>query len=434
LSGSVGSIGVYTVHEDRSAADAQAGRKYTYIHAGPYKTEGNPHEPLTQDGRQFRQEQVNELYDEFLSAVARGRNTSVESVKRNFGGGRMYTATKALEAGMVDGVTTTDNLIGHMLNQPRKIQVAIGNKRAAGVLTDGVLTLSALDEEMQKVIKFAISSGTGTKLEHADVEHSEPGTGSPPAPRRDGDSDKAADTASRRDPLPLPADDPKAPKPNARSNGGNVANENESLESKIRTALNLSADASDSEVETTIANLVAEVEPLRQATAHATEEQRFAREYPAMYREHVEQREQNISNRATAFVDSVRTTKTAVGERLVDSKFGMSALAADTVLDAHKKFAKGEGTLADFEKSIAVIMNGGMVEYGERGSSIPVTETGVDTSTMAGISNTRQLFANKVAEIQESDKVDYKTALNLAAQRYPDLAAAYKVTVPGAEG
>jgi ClpP class serine protease len=44
-SGSVGSIGAYTVHEDQSTYDANEGIKYTFISAGPYKTEGNPHEP-----------------------------------------------------------------------------------------------------------------------------------------------------------------------------------------------------------------------------------------------------------------------------------------------------------------------------------------------------------------------------------------------------
>src|SRR5262245_48723542 len=49
-SGSVGSIGVYTVHEDQSGHDAQTGHRFTYISAGRYKTEGNPHEPLTSEG------------------------------------------------------------------------------------------------------------------------------------------------------------------------------------------------------------------------------------------------------------------------------------------------------------------------------------------------------------------------------------------------
>jgi len=43
--GLTGSIGVYTVHEDLSAASEAAGVKVTYISAGKYKTESQPFQP-----------------------------------------------------------------------------------------------------------------------------------------------------------------------------------------------------------------------------------------------------------------------------------------------------------------------------------------------------------------------------------------------------
>jgi signal peptide peptidase SppA len=49
-SGLVGSIGVYQMHVDASEAVADEGLKVTYISAGKYKTEGNPHEPAVRRG------------------------------------------------------------------------------------------------------------------------------------------------------------------------------------------------------------------------------------------------------------------------------------------------------------------------------------------------------------------------------------------------
>ena len=45
----VGSIGVYSIHEDLSAALEQLGVKLTYISAGKYKVEGNDTQPLTEE-------------------------------------------------------------------------------------------------------------------------------------------------------------------------------------------------------------------------------------------------------------------------------------------------------------------------------------------------------------------------------------------------
>lgn len=113
-SGSVGSIGAFTVHEDQSVADAQSGVKYSFISAGQYKTEGNPHEALTDEGRQFRQERIDELYGNFVGAVARGRGVSTDTVKESFGGGRMLSSTKAKQAGLVDDVVSYDSLLGSL--------------------------------------------------------------------------------------------------------------------------------------------------------------------------------------------------------------------------------------------------------------------------------------------------------------------------------
>lgn len=113
-SGEVGSIGVYLVHQDLSAAFEAEGIKHTLIKAGDHKAEGNPFEALSADALTYFQEQVNEHYRMFTAAVARNRGVSVANVKENYGQGRTLMAKAAKKAGMVDRVETFDDVMARL--------------------------------------------------------------------------------------------------------------------------------------------------------------------------------------------------------------------------------------------------------------------------------------------------------------------------------
>ena len=117
--GMVGSIGVYTAHEDVSKAMEEAGIKITLVSAGKYKVEGQPFEPLGEEAKGSMQNQVDTYYRMFTGAVARGRNVPVDQVRSGFGEGRMLMADDAKEAGMVDGVMTFDALVRKMMSASR---------------------------------------------------------------------------------------------------------------------------------------------------------------------------------------------------------------------------------------------------------------------------------------------------------------------------
>ena len=104
----VGSIGVYTIHADFSKMDDRVGVKFTYIAAGKYKVEGNEDEPLGEEARAALQEQLDEYYASFVSAVAKGRGVSVSAVRSGYGEGRILTAKQALKLGMIDRIGTLD--------------------------------------------------------------------------------------------------------------------------------------------------------------------------------------------------------------------------------------------------------------------------------------------------------------------------------------
>lgn len=113
-SGTMGSVGAYSVHEDVSAQMEAEGIKTTIVSAGRYKVERNPFEPLSDEAKADMQERVNEIYDDFVSSLAKGRSTKVATVRSDFGEGRMLSAKKAVAVGMADGVATFQETIARL--------------------------------------------------------------------------------------------------------------------------------------------------------------------------------------------------------------------------------------------------------------------------------------------------------------------------------
>jgi signal peptide peptidase SppA len=117
-SGWVGSIGVRGAHEDLSAQLEQKGVKVTEISAGKYKTEGSPYGPLTDEARAYQQAIADAYYAMFLGDVAKGRNVPVDTVRSDYGEGRMLLAKDAKRAGMIDRIDTLDGVVRRELARP----------------------------------------------------------------------------------------------------------------------------------------------------------------------------------------------------------------------------------------------------------------------------------------------------------------------------
>lgn len=112
--GEVGSIGVWSAHQDISKALAAAGVDVKLISAGRFKTEGHPYGPLDADAERFMQSRVDDYYAAFTAAVAKGRGVPVAQVRDGMGQGRVLGADAALAEGMVDGVMTFGDVIRKM--------------------------------------------------------------------------------------------------------------------------------------------------------------------------------------------------------------------------------------------------------------------------------------------------------------------------------
>lgn len=107
----VGSIGVVANHVDVSGAEAQSGEKTTEIAAGRYKRIASQYAPLSPEGRQSIQDQVDYTYSVFVNDVARNRGTTPEAVVEDMADGRIFLGQQAVDAGLADGVSTLSELI-----------------------------------------------------------------------------------------------------------------------------------------------------------------------------------------------------------------------------------------------------------------------------------------------------------------------------------
>lgn len=385
-SGKVGSIGVYSIHEDTSRQDENAGRKITLVYAGKFKTAGNPHEPLTQEARDYMQESVDATYAEFIDEVAFGRNVSSDIVKDTFGKGKMLHAKPASEVGMVDGVASLDEVLGSLFSQ-RSTPIPSGP--------------TALEYA-------ALSSIDSTRLEHVGEEHSEPGTGNPPQPR-EVPVERDAEQGWRRDQPPIIQElEARGTKEGSKMS--------EELEARLREVLSLSADAS---IVDAVTSLTAEVQPLRELAQTVGQKRQFAEMFPEQAKELEEARKDRMETQAKMFSERLLGTVIKDKEGKETTK-GFTSIVAQCAQTLHLNMAEGSATVADVEAFVEAVANNGIVDLSEKGSSqsreLRYSPAGQDARTA---------FAELVKEIQEEDKLEFEAALKVAAERDPELALAY---------
>lgn len=100
----VGSVGVYTMYLDYSAALKKAGVKVDAIFAGKYKLLGAYWKPLKDEERAILQARVDKIYGQFKQAMTTYREVSDE----HFGNGLVFDGEEAAEMGFTDG--TVDSI------------------------------------------------------------------------------------------------------------------------------------------------------------------------------------------------------------------------------------------------------------------------------------------------------------------------------------
>ena len=110
--GEVGSIGIIAAHVDQSGADDKAGLAWSFLHAGARKLDGNPHEPLSDPARASIQADVDALYGELVSLVARNRNLTPEAVRGTEAA--IYRGRAGIAMGLADRIGTVETALADM--------------------------------------------------------------------------------------------------------------------------------------------------------------------------------------------------------------------------------------------------------------------------------------------------------------------------------
>lgn len=107
--GGVGSIGVLRVHYDMSQAMEQYGVKVTFIQAGEHKTDGDSMKPLSDDAKARMQVRIDELYELFVSTVARNRGIDAQAIRDTEA--LTFSASEAVSNGLADSIGSLDDAI-----------------------------------------------------------------------------------------------------------------------------------------------------------------------------------------------------------------------------------------------------------------------------------------------------------------------------------
>lgn len=207
------------------------------------------------------------------------------------------------------------------------------------------------------------------------------------------------------------------------------------LESKVFAEIKSLADDNT--------KLTAEVEPLRELKKVADNQKSFAEMYPEQHAQMQADRAFRTEATSRQFSETIGSKRFSenVGKKdaegndvVVTTSKGLSGKALGKIQDTHKKFAEGTATIEDFSGTIESILNGGIVDYGESGTTGGAAITTPEDTVPAGDTATvRMAFAEKVTEIQETankdkpteQQITFEEALIKAATQYPNMYEAY---------
>lgn len=101
-----GSIGVIMMTFNISQALQKLYIKPNIFKSGPQKDSGSPFREMTEEDRNILQGLIDDYYEGFLKVVAKNRKKLTPERIRELADGRVYSATDALEHGLVDSVGT----------------------------------------------------------------------------------------------------------------------------------------------------------------------------------------------------------------------------------------------------------------------------------------------------------------------------------------
>jgi len=157
-----GSIGVIMNLMNFKTLGDKVGITAQAVKSGPYKDIASPYRAMTEEEKNILQSLISDTYDQFVTAVAKGRRMKVEDVKR-LADGRIYSGRQAKKNGLIDELGGYDAALDD-LQQVCKKKYGLSDKlpvddKAEGGLLSAILQTSV--EESVSVLPLRINGTNG---------------------------------------------------------------------------------------------------------------------------------------------------------------------------------------------------------------------------------------------------------------------------------
>ena len=154
-----GSIGVILRGNNLSKLLERIGIRFETVKSGVFKDILSPDRALSNEERELLQSLIDSSYNQFVEAVAQGRQLSTEKV-REFADGRVFTGSQAKELGLVDELGDEDDarrLAAKLadLDQDKTRTITLGSPKKKYM---GLLPGNALLSSLIQLINFELSN------------------------------------------------------------------------------------------------------------------------------------------------------------------------------------------------------------------------------------------------------------------------------------
>lgn len=166
----VGSIGVYATVEDSSRMFEDAGIKVHMLRSGEHKGVGEPGVPVTDRQLNKLQKSVKRSSDEFIAAIARGRDLKQSEVER-LATGETWPAKDAVDLRLIDGVESIDD---SAIDTPITAPDGASTKELDRMSTnknEGAVDLAAMKEQLLAEVRKDFDLKLETRLQEERAHH-----------------------------------------------------------------------------------------------------------------------------------------------------------------------------------------------------------------------------------------------------------------------
>lgn len=162
-SAELGSIGVVLMHRDYSKVYEKWGVQYTYITAGSKKSVGASEIPLSDEDKEYLQNQVNGIYDVFLENISQNMGLDLNK-KTEWADGRVFLGKDAVNLGLVSKIVKTkEEAMTLLLEETKENIMSIPNTQANDQEKQ---TVSAMSEDLYAIIEAVCGEENAQKVKN----------------------------------------------------------------------------------------------------------------------------------------------------------------------------------------------------------------------------------------------------------------------------